>query len=197
MVPAPAGRRLALLVGGLALVGFSVALMVVASLGLAPWAVLDQGLARTSGLSIGALSIIVGAVVLLAWVPLRQRPGLGTMCNVVLVGIFIDASLAVLTTPHSLTARVLTLVLGIVLNAVGTGAYIGASLGPGPRDGLSTAIAARGHSLRLMRTIIEIGALAAGWLLGGTVGFGTLAYALVIGPLIHLAIPWMTLRPQR
>lgn len=136
-------------------------------------------------------------MVLLAWLPLRQRPGLGTVANVVLVGIFIDASLAFLPTPHSLTARILTLVLGIALNAVGTGAYIGASLGPGPRDGLSTAITARGHSLRLVRTIIEIGALAAGWLLGGTVGFGTLAYALIIGPLIHLAIPWMTLRPRR
>ena len=133
--------------------------------------------------------MLVGVVVLLAWVPLRQRPGVGTVCNVVVIGLVINFTLAVLPAPHALWLQLVVLVSGVLLNAVATGLYIGAGLGPGPRDGLTTGIAARGHSVRVVRTTVEVSVLVAGWLLGGTVGFGTLLYALSIGPLTHHTIP--------
>jgi uncharacterized membrane protein YczE len=138
---------------------------------------------------IGTWAIIAGAVVLLLWIPLRQRPGLGTLCNVVLIGLVINLVLAVVTPPHSLPVQVAVMVSGVVLNGVATGLYIGAGLGPGPRDGLMTGFAARGHSLRVVRTCIEATVLLAGWLLGGTVGAGTVAYAVCIGPLAHVFVP--------
>ncbi|MFJ8650594.1 YitT family protein [Streptomyces sp. NPDC093546] len=180
-------RRLVQLYVGLILYGVSSALLVRAGLGLEPWNVLHEGLAERSGLSIGVVSMIVGVVVLLLWIPLRQRPGLGTVSNVLVFGVAIDASLAVLPTAHGLVAQVPMMVAGIVLNGVATGLYIAARLGPGPRDGLMTGLHRRtGRSIRLVRTAIEAGVVLAGFLLGGSVGVGTVAYALAIGPLAQL-----------
>lgn len=195
--PVPVDRRparLALLLGGLALYGISVAMMLQAGLGQMPWGVLDQGVAGVLGIEVGTGSILVGAVVLLLWVPLHRRPGLGTVCNVVLVGLSINATLVLLPAPEALGARVPLLLAGVLLNAVATCAYIGAGLGPGPRDGLTTGIAARGHSVRVVRTTIELLVLGGGWLLGGTVGVGTVLYAAAIGPLMHSMLPVFRLR---
>lgn len=181
------GRRLTQLYAGLALYGASSALLVEAGLGLEPWNVLHQGLAELTGLTIGVVSIIVGAAVLLLWIPLRQRPGLGTVSNVFVVGIAMDATLAAVPAAHSLAVRIPLLVAGIVLNGVATGLYIAARFGPGPRDGLMTGLHRRtGRSIRLMRTGIEIAVVITGFLLGGTVGVGTVLYALAIGPLAQL-----------
>ncbi|WP_395994323.1 membrane protein YczE [Catenulispora acidiphila] len=189
-------RRLVQLFAGLVLFGASTALMVASGLGLASWDVLHQGLARHTGLPLGHVVIGVGALVLLAWIPLRQRPGFGTAANVVVVGLAADATLGVLPTPHALAPRAALLVGGIALNGVATGLYVGAGLGPGPRDGLMTGLAARtGRSLRLTRTGIEVAVLAAGWLLGGTVGVGTVLFAAAIGPLAQFFIARFTLNP--
>jgi uncharacterized membrane protein YczE len=181
--------RLAQLYGGLLLYGVSSSLLVLAGLGLDPWDVFHQGLSRTFGLAIGTWAIVVGAFVLLLWIPLRQRPGIGTLSNVVLVGLTMDVVLGHVHAPHGMTARIACLVCGVFLNGVATGAYIGAGLGPGPRDGLMTGLAARGHSIRVVRTGLELTVLVTGWLLGGTVGVGTVVYALSIGPLAHVFIP--------
>jgi uncharacterized membrane protein YczE len=182
-------RRFVQLIGGLILYGFSDGLLVRANLGLDPWDVLQQGLSRTFGLAIGTWSIIVGACVLLLWIPLRQRPGVGTICNIVLIGLVMNFTISEFPLPRTLLLRFIVLFVAIALNGVATGAYIGAELGPGPRDGLSVGIAARGVSLRLIRTIIELTVLICGWLLGGTVGLGTVFYALLIGPITHVTIP--------
>ena len=183
-------RRLAQLYLGLALYGASMALLVRSSLGVMPWDVLHQGLARQVGWSLGAVTVLVGGLVLLAWVPLRQRPGVGTVSNVVVIGVAVDAALAVLPEVGALPARIGLAVGGIVLNAVATAAYIGVHLGPGPRDGLMTGLVRRtGGSVRVVRTAIEVAVVAAGWLLGGTLGVVTVAYALLIGPLVHLLLP--------
>jgi uncharacterized membrane protein YczE len=181
--------RLAQLAGGLVLYGVSSSLLVLSGLGLDPWDVFHQGLARHTPLAIGTWAILVGVVVLLLWIPLRQRPGIGTLSNVVVVGGTMDVVLGHVHAPHELAARVACLVGGVFLNGVATGAYIGAGLGPGPRDGLMTGLAARGHSIRVVRTGIELTVLVTGWLLGGTVGVGTVVYALAIGPLAHVFIP--------
>jgi uncharacterized membrane protein YczE len=181
--------RLAQLYGGLVLYGVSSSLLVLADLGLDPWDVFHQGLSRTFGLAIGTWAIIVGALVLLLWIPLRQRPGIGTLSNVVLVGLTMDVVLGHVHAPHGMATRIACLVCGVFLNGVATGAYIGAGLGPGPRDGLMTGLAARGHSIRVVRTGLELTVLVTGWLLGGTVGVGTVVYALSIGPLAHVFIP--------
>jgi uncharacterized membrane protein YczE len=181
--------RLVQLYAGLLLYGFSSSLLVLAGLGLDPWDVFHQGLARQSSLAIGTWAILVGGAVLLLWIPLRQRPGIGTLSNVVLVGGTMDVVLGHLHAPHALGVRILCLVAGVFLNGVATGAYIGAGLGPGPRDGLMTGLAARGHSIRVVRTGLELTVLVTGWLLGGTVGIGTVAYAISIGPLAHVFIP--------
>jgi uncharacterized membrane protein YczE len=181
--------RLVQLYCGLVLYGVSSSLLVLSGLGLDPWNVFHQGLSRTFGLAIGTWAILVGIVVLLLWIPLRQRPGIGTLSNVVLVGLTMNVVLGHIHTPHGLAARIACLVCGVFLNGVATGAYIGAGLGPGPRDGLMTGFAARGHSIRVVRTTIEVMVLAAGWLLGGTVGVGTVLYALSIGPLAHVFVP--------
>ncbi|HWE09092.1 MAG TPA: hypothetical protein VG325_07045 [Solirubrobacteraceae bacterium] len=137
----------------------------------------------------GTWAVIVGLIVLALWIPLRQTPGVGTICNVVVVGGVIDIVLAVFPAPHQIVVRWALMLAGVVLNAVATAAYIGAKLGPGPRDGLMTGLAARGHSVRIARTAIELTVLATGWLLGGTVGIGTVIYALSIGPLAHYFLP--------
>ncbi|MEU8342628.1 Uncharacterized membrane protein YczE [Actinomadura meyerae] len=187
-------RRLVQLYVGLALYGLGIALQVSSGLGNDPWDVFHQGLSRRFGLSIGVWIIIAGAVVMLAWIPLRQRPGIGTISNVVLVGAFADLFLWLLPAPDALAARWAFLVVGVLAGGVATGCYIGAGLGPGPRDGLMTGIAARGHSIRVVRTGIELAVLATGWLLGGTVGLGTVLYALAIGPLTHVFLPMLTVK---
>jgi uncharacterized membrane protein YczE len=172
---------------GLALYGVSSALLVEAGLGLEPWNVLHQGLAELTGLTIGVVSIVVGAAVLLLWIPLRQRPGLGTVSNVFVVGIAMDGTLALVPDVRSLAVRIPLLSAGIMLNGVATGLYISARFGPGPRDGLMTGLHRRtGRSIRLMRTAIEVAVVATGFALGGTVGIGTVLYAVSIGPLAQL-----------
>ncbi|MGW2648988.1 membrane protein YczE [Streptomyces sp. NPDC001393] len=181
------GRRLIQLYAGLTLYGASSALLVEAGLGLEPWNVLHQGLAELTGLTIGVVSIIVGAAVLLLWIPLRQRPGLGTVSNVFVIGLAMDGTLALVPDAHSLAVRVPLLLAGIVLNGAATGLYIAARFGPGPRDGLMTGLHRRtGRSIRLMRTGIEVAVVVTGFLLGGTIGVGTVLYAVSIGPLAQL-----------
>jgi uncharacterized membrane protein YczE len=177
-------RRLIQLYGGLVLYGVSSGLMIEAGFGPEPWNVLNQGLSELTGRSIGVVSIVVGAAVLLLWIPLRQRPGLGTVSNVVVCGLAMDAVLALLPDTHTLAVRVPLLAAGVLLNGVATGLYISAAFGPGPRDGLMTGLHARtGRSVRLIRTSIEVAVVATGFALGGTVGVGTVLYALSIGPL--------------
>lgn len=183
-------RRLIQLFLGLALYGFSMGLMIRSNLGLDPWDVFHQGLSEHVGLSFGMIVNIVGAVVLLLWIPIRQRPGIGTIANVLLIGLWADLSLWLIPPAQSLLLAWVMLLTGVFLNGVATGAYIGAGLGPGPRDGLMTGLVKRtGGSVRLIRTGIEVTALGVGWLLGGTVGLGTLVYALAIGPIIHRMMP--------
>ncbi|SCK56927.1 YitT family protein [Streptomyces sp. WMMB 322] len=181
------GRRLAQLYAGLLLFGGSIGLMVESGLGLPPWDVLHQGLARHTTLSIGTVSVVAGAVVLLLWVPMRQRPGLGTVSNVVLVGVAMDATILLTPAPDALALRIFAVAAGVVLNGVATGLYISARFGPGPRDGLMTGLhRVTGRSVRLVRTGIEATVLVSGLLLGGTAGAGTVVYALAIGPLSQL-----------
>lgn len=187
-------RRLIQLYAGLALYGASSALLVVAGLGLEPWGVLHQGLAELTGISIGVVSIIIGAIVLLLWIPLRQRPGLGTVSNVFAVGLAMDGTLALVPEVHGLAAQAGSMVAGIVLNGVATGLYIAARFGPGPRDGLMTGLHRRtGRSIRSVRTAIEIAVVVTGFLLGGSLGAGTVLYALAIGPLAQFFLRFFTI----
>jgi uncharacterized membrane protein YczE len=189
-------HRLIQLYAGLALYGISMALIIRSALGNMPWDVLHQGLAGRLGWSLGTVTIVVGALVLLAWIPLRQRPGVGTVSNVVVIGVAVDAALAVVPAPSSLVWRVALLAAGVLLNAVATAAYIGVHLGPGPRDGLMTGLVRRtGGSVRLVRTSIEVAVVATGWLLGGTLGIGTVVYAVAIGPLVQVLLPRLSLSP--
>lgn len=190
----PRLRRLGQLYAGLVLYGVSDSMLLLAGLGVDPWDVFHQGLSRRFGLGVGTWAVLVGAGVLLLWVPLRQRPGFGTLNNVLLIGLVIDLVLAAVPPPHGLPARVTVMCAGVFLNGIATGAYIGAGLGPGPRDGLMTGLAARGHSIRVVRTGIELSVLLTGWLLGGTVGVGTVVYALAIGPIAHVSIPRLRIR---
>ncbi|WP_189884472.1 membrane protein YczE [Streptomyces xantholiticus] len=186
IVSAHLTRRLLQLYVGLALYGVSSALLVRAGLGLEPWGVLHQGLAELTGLTIGVVSIIVGAVVLL-WIPLRQRPGLGTVSNVFVIGLAMDATLALVPRVDGPGGQIPLMAGGIVLNGVATGLYIAARFGPGPRDGLMTGLhRLTGRSIRLVRTAIEVAVVVTGFALGGSVGVGTVAYALAIGPLAQL-----------
>jgi uncharacterized membrane protein YczE len=187
-------RRLAQLYGGLVLYGVSGSFILLAGLGNDPWDVLHQGLSRRTGIGTGLWVCIVGALVLLLWIPLRQRPGLGTLSNVVVIGVVVQIMLTVFDQARAPEVRVSLLLCGVVLNGVATGLYIGARFGPGPRDGLMTGLAARGHSLRAVRTGIELTVLVVGALLGGTVGIGTLVYAVSIGPLAHVFVPAFTVR---
>ncbi|MGA5107763.1 YczE/YyaS/YitT family protein [Streptomyces cellulosae] len=180
-------RRLFQLYAGLALYGASSALLVRSGLGLEPWNVLHQGLSERTGLSMGVVLTALGALILLLWIPLRQRPGLGTVSNVLVIGVAMDATLAVVPDAHNMAVRVALTVSGIVLNGAATGLYIAARFGPGPRDGLMTGLNRRtGVSVRLVRTAIEITVVVTGFLLGGTVGVGTLLYAVAIGPFAQL-----------
>lgn len=177
---------LAVLVFGLWIFGTGEALMVDAGIGVSPWTVLAQGIGEQTGWSIGVSTFLVSVAVLAAWLPLRERPGLGTLANAVIVAIAIDVMRPVLPDPGSVVPQLLQVLLGITFIGVGSGLYLTANLGPGPRDGLMTGLHARtGKSLRLVRTVIELGALTAGFLLGGTVGIGTVAFALLIGPGVH------------
>jgi uncharacterized membrane protein YczE len=171
------------------------AMMVRAGLGLDPWDVFHQGLSLRTGMTIGVASAVVGVIVLLGWIPLRNRPGIGTVANVVVIAITVDLGMALLAAPTSMPARIAMMVGAVVLNAFSTVLYVGAGLGPGPRDGLMTGLVARtGLSVRLVRTSIEATVLALGWLLGGTVGVGTLVYAFGIGPLVQM---FVRLTPKR
>lgn len=193
MLPRPAPRRLLQLVVGLVLYGATMGLMVRSGLGLNPWDVLHEGLSVRTGLTFGTVTVLVGAVVLLAWFGLRQRPGVGTVANVLLIGVAVDATLWLLPEPDHLALRIGYLLLGIVGNGVAGGMYIGAGLGPGPRDGLMTGLVHRtGRSVRLVRTTLELSVLATGWLIGGTVGLGTVLYALAIGPIVQVSLRWFT-----
>jgi uncharacterized membrane protein YczE len=181
-------RRLVQLFAGLVLYGVSMALMVESRLGLDPWDVFHQGLSKVTGLSFGLVVILTGIPVLMIWIPLRQRPGFGTLANLIVVGLAVDWALDLLPPGTNWAARVGYLAGGILLNAVATGLYIGSRFGPGPRDGLMTGLVGRFPklSIRLVRTSIELTVLSAGFLLGGTVGIGTVAYALGIGPLVQV-----------
>jgi uncharacterized membrane protein YczE len=186
-------RRLAQLYAGLVLYGASMALQVRAGLGLDPWDVFHQGVADRTGLSFGTVVMLTGAVVMLGWVPLRQRPGVGTISNVLVIGIAVDAALALLPRAASTPIAVAMLIAGVGLSAVACSAYIGAGLGPGPRDGVMTGLVRRtGGSVRVVRTAIELTVLAVGVALGGTVGVGTVVYALSMGPLVHVLLPRLT-----
>ncbi|WP_406288680.1 YitT family protein [Embleya sp. NBC_00896] len=189
-------NRLLRLALGLVLFGFAIALMIRARLGLDAWNVLHEGIADRTGLSFGTIVIGTAALALLLWIPLRLRPGIGTIANIAVVGLAVDGSLRLLPAPAGLPLRVTLLVGAVVLTAIATGLYIGAGLGPGPRDGLMTGWAARGHSIRLTRTAIEVTVLVVGVLLGGTVGVGTVVFTFAIGPLAHWFLPRLALRPK-
>jgi uncharacterized membrane protein YczE len=199
-IPAPVGRRTFQLFVGLVLYAASMALLVHSSLGNMPWDVLTQGIARHTGASFGTITLVTSVLVLLCWIPLRQRPGFGTIANVLVIGILVDpflAALDALPEPLPLAARIGLAATGIVLNALATGLYVGAQLGPGPRDGLMTGIVGRwGKPVAAVRTSIEVVVVLAGWALGGTVGLATLAYALLVGPLVHVFLPRFTVPPQ-
>jgi uncharacterized membrane protein YczE len=199
LLPLPTDRlplRWTMLACGLVLYGASCGLILRADLGVDPWDVLHQGLTRSLGGQVGTWTIAVSLVVLLLWLPLRGRFGVGTLANAVVVGLCIDLTLSVVPAQHVLAVQVVVLVAAVVLNGVATGLYIGAGFGPGPRDGLTTAIAARGHQIRVVRTAIEVSVLAVGWTLGGSVGVGTVLYAASIGPLTHVTIPLFTPRAR-
>lgn len=187
--PATVLQAVPRLLGGLFLCSTGIALMVVADLGLGPWDVLHQGLSLLLGVSIGTATIGAGAAVLLLWLPLHERPGLGTLANVAMIGLFLDLVLSALSGPTTLPQRWLMLVASVPIFAVGTGLYLGVGLGAGPRDGVMTGLARRGLPLGVARAAIELAVLALGWLLGGTVGFGTVYFTLAIGPLVHVFVP--------
>ena len=192
------GVRLPQLAVGLVLYGVTLAMIVRSALGNAPWDVLHQGLARHLPITLGQAVIAMSFVVLLLWIPLRELPGLGTLANAVVVGLSADAALSVFTTPDALTWRVLLLVGGVAGNALATGLYIGAQFGAGPRDGLMTGLHRRtGISVRLVRSALEVTVVVLGWLLGGTLGLGTVLYALAIGPLVQLLLPLCVVRLGR
>lgn len=200
MLPMPSNdeliRRVPRLVLGLALFGFGIALMVLADLGLSPWEVLHQGISRTTGVPIGTVGIITGLLVLLLWIPLRERLGIGTVLNVLLIGIVIDLTLWLAPIePTTAWHQWVLLVVGMLLIAVASGLYIGVGLGPGPRDGLMTGIGKRGVPVGVARGAIELTVLGLGFLLGGTVGIGTVLFAFGIGPLVGWMLPVLTISP--
>jgi len=189
-------RRLTQLIIGLVLFGVGIGLMLQSGLGVPPWDVLHQGLARRFGLTVGIWSIIVSLFVLLLWLPLRQPYGLGTLLNAIIIGVIIDLTGAVIPAAEITGAAWSMLLGGVVLIGIASGLYIGANLGPGPRDGLMTGIARRGPSIRLTRAIIEITVLTLGWILGGTFGIGTIVFALAIGPLVQFFLPRWDISPH-
>ena len=182
------------LFAGLVLFGLAMALLLEAHAGLDPWNVFHQGITRHVDLTIGQVTIISSLVLLAAWVPLRQKPGLGTLANALVVGPVMDLGIVWIPTAHGTLEQAVFMVVAILASAVATGLYVGAGWGPGPRDGLMTGLAARGIPLGAARAGIELTVLVAGWLLGGSVGVGTVAFALAIGPLVHRAMPWLAIR---
>lgn len=191
-------RRLVQLYVGLLLYGLSMAMMVRADLGLNPWDVFHQGVGDRTPLSFGTVVIVTGAIILMLWIPLRQRPGIGTISNMIVIGLAADLGLWLIPEFESLTVRIAMLVAGIVLGGAATSAYIGTGLGPGPRDGLMTGLAARtGRSIGVVRTGIELTVLAVGWVCGGTVGIGTILYAVAIGPIVHATLAFFTTHPAK
>jgi uncharacterized membrane protein YczE len=182
-------RRILQLVLGLGVFGLGSGLMVQSDLGNPPWDVFHEGFALSSPFSIGIAAIITSFAVLLLWIPLRERPGVGTLANAVLIGVFIDLTVLAVDTPERLAMQIALMLAGVLLVGIGSGLYIGVRLGPGPRDGLMTGLAKRGLSLRLARTGVEAIAMLVGWVLGGTVGVGTLVFALGIGPLVQVFLP--------
>jgi uncharacterized membrane protein YczE len=186
--------RLALLYSGLALFGLGIAMLVVADLGLPPWDVFHTGVGETLDWPLGRVIVVTSFVVLLAWIPLRERPGLGTLSNAILIGVSVDVFGRLLPdeTPSALAVRIALVAVGITINGVATGMYLGARFGPGPRDGLMTALARRRWTVRAVRTAIEVSVLVAGVALGGSIGVATVAFALAIGPIAHHSIPYFT-----
>jgi uncharacterized membrane protein YczE len=183
-------RRIAQLLVGLFLYGFAIGMMVRAGIGVGPWDVLSQGIVKHTGIPFGWVTNIVGALVLLLWIPIRQKPGVGTLLNVLLVGTSAQVGLAIIPDQHVLWQQVLLFAGGLAVLAVATGLYIGARFGPGPRDGLMTGIHKRwGWRIWVVRTVIELSVLGVGWMLGGNVGFGTIAFAVLIGPMVGIALP--------
>lgn len=200
MLPVPTTRelrrRLPRLGVGLVLFGIGIALLVIADLGLAPWEVLHQGISKNTGIPIGTVGIITGLLVLLLWIPLGERVGIGTIANVVMIGLVIDATLWL--APDAIEAawqRWALLLAGILIIAVGSGLYIGSGLGPGPRDGVMTGLGRKGVPIGLARALIEVTVLVVGWFLGGTVGVGTVVFAFGIGPLVGWMLPALGLPP--
>ena len=194
--PAELVRRVPRVLVGLVLFGLGVAFTVVSELGLSPWEVFHQGISRRTGVPLGMVGIAIGALVLFGWIPLREKIGIGTVLNVTIIGVVIDISLLILPEQAgSAVWRWMALLGGIVLVAIGTGLYIGAGLGPGPRDGLMTGLAKRGYKMRRARTLIEMVVLIAGWLMGGTVGVGTVLFALAIGPAVELSLRHASVAP--
>lgn len=191
-----ASWRLVRLFAGLVLFGVGLAMMVVSDLGLAPWDVLHQGISIHTGIGIGTAGIIVGLVVLLGWIPLKQRVGWGTVANIVVVGIVLDLTLLVMPHPDPLWLRAAVLVAGVLIIGYASGLYIGAGLGPGVRDGLMTGLADRGINIGVARFGIEAVVLIGGWLLGGTVGIGTVLFAVALGPLVAYFLPRLTVVPR-
>jgi uncharacterized membrane protein YczE len=190
-------KRVFRLIVGLVLFGAGTGLMLQSGLGVAPWDVLHQGLAVRFGLTIGIWAIIVSFIVLLFWIPLKERYGIGTILNALIIGMMIDVTAAVVPAAENTVVAMLMLGTGILSIGFASGLYIGASLGPGPRDGLMTGISRRGPSIRLVRSIIEIVVLTTGWLLGGTFGIGTIAFALLIGPLVQFNLARLTIDSGR
>jgi uncharacterized membrane protein YczE len=188
--------RSARLLAGLVLFGLGLALLVQAHLGLDPWTVFSDGVAKRVGLTLGEVTVVSSVGVLLLWIPLHQRPGIGTVANALVIGPVLDAGVALLPSPQPMALRILFLVLALVLVAVGTGLYVGVGWGPGPRDGLMTGLVELGVPLYLARTLIEGTVLVVGWLLGGTIGVATVVYALGVGPLVGRALPWLVLPPS-
>ena len=190
-------ERLLRCLAGLVLCGVGIVAIIEAHLGVAPWDVLHQGISDRTGIPIGTVILLVGAVVLAMWWPLRIRPGVGTILNACLIGVFVDIASGMFPVVHGLPAQLTSLVAGIVAIGAGSGLYIGSGLGPGPRDGLMTGIAGRGLSLRSTRTLLELAVLVVGWLLGGSVGIGTAAFAVAIGPIVHVTLPRLTVGTDR
>lgn len=182
-------RRIVQLNLGLVVFGVGIALMLQSGLGLPPWDVLHQGLTEELGLTVGIWSIIVSFVVLVLWLPLRERYGIGTLLNAIIIGVVIDLASLVIPQPGSVVLEVMMLAGGILSIGLASGMYIGANLGPGPRDGLMTAVARRGPSIRATRWGLEVVVLITGILLGGTFGVGTIAFALLIGPIVQFFLP--------
>lgn len=195
LTPPPFVARVVRCTAGLVLFGLGISLMVRAGLGVPPWDVFHQGVSELTGLPMGTVIILTGLAILLLWIPLRQRVGVGTVLNAVVIGLTVDVVLALLPDASGVAAGVAFLAAGLVAVAAGSGLYIGAGLGAGPRDGLMLGLSERGLSLRTARTAIEVGVLLVGWALGGTVGVGTLVFAVAIGPMVHVALPLLRIHP--